>query len=127
MGCSDDGGDGEPSNGTGGGGGGQVTFTNDIHPILVRKCGTAGCHDMPDFLPGHGAADVNVAYEAVTGLSYAGGPVYERILIRISAEEPGFLMPPADAGCTGGLGTPGCVTQAEFDLIQAWVNQGRLR
>src|SRR6185436_19697220 len=61
--------------GTGSGGSGgssaapSVTFTKDIHPILQAKCGTSGCHDMPNlFMPGHGAADVNVAYTEATSM-----------------------------------------------------------
>lgn len=125
LGCGDDGGDGGPSNGTGGQGGAQVTFTRDVHPILVAKCGDSFCHDSPDSgLPGHGAADVDEAYEAVTGLSYAGGPVYERILVRVA--DPIAMMPPAPR-CNGGIGQPGCITQAELDVLEAWVAQGRPR
>lgn len=124
LGCGDEGGDDETSNGTGGGA--QVTFTRDVHPILVAKCGNSSCHGTADFgLPGHGSADVDEAYEAVTGLSYAGGPVYERILVRVA--NPAAIMPPASAGCTGGIGQPNCITQAEFDILEAWVEQGHPR
>jgi hypothetical protein len=105
-----------------------VTFTKDIHPILQMKCGTSDCHDMPNsFKPGHGAADVNVAYMAATGTGSLGIPIYTRILARISSDTPGNIMPPAyaDPPCEGALGAPGCVTQDEFDLIQEWVDQGR--
>lgn len=121
LGCGDDGGDGS-SNGSGGA---RVTFSNDVHPILVAKCGDSSCHGTSDFgLPGHGAADVDEAYEAATGASYAGGPVYERILVRVA--DPAIIMPPAPR-CMGGIGQPGCLTQAEYDIIEAWVEQGRPR
>src|SRR5688572_1542407 len=104
LGCGDEGGDGESANGQGGGGGDSVTFTADIHPILVAKCGDASCHgDADAFLPGPAAADAAVAYQEVLDASPAGGPVYERILVRINAE-PNSIMPPNYAGCMGAIG-----------------------
>jgi hypothetical protein len=108
----------------------KVTFTKDIHPIFLMKCGTSGCHDMPNmFMPGHGAADVNVAYMEATGIGSLNIPIYTRILARVSSADPGSIMPPSYANppCEGALGKPGCVTQAEFDLIQEWVDQGHLK
>lgn len=117
LGCGDE--------GDAGGGAAQVTFTRDVHPILLAKCGTAGCHDMPNlYQPGHGAADVAVAYESATGLGSVGEPIYERILIRTNSPDPASIMPPNYAGCAGALGQPGCLTQAEYDTIEAWVEQG---
>jgi hypothetical protein len=120
------------SGGTSGSGGGgqmppEVTFTADIHPILLAKCGASGCHDGDNapILPGHGAADVMEAYEATQEESTAfDGFVYERILIRITDEES--MMPPnfANPRCEGEIGTPGCLTQAEVDLIEAWIEDG---
>jgi hypothetical protein len=103
-----------------------VTFTKDIHPILVAKCGKSDCHNMANtFKPGHGAVDVNVAYESATGTGSLGIPIYERILARVSATNPNEIMPPLyDGMCEGALGAPGCISQAEFDLLQAWVDQG---
>jgi hypothetical protein len=114
-----------------GGGGGQmapeVTFAADVHPILLAKCGASGCHngDSAPTLPGHGAADVMEAYEATQEESTtSSGFVYERILIRITDEE--IMMPPdfANPPCRGEIGTPGCLTQAELDLIEAWIEAG---
>jgi hypothetical protein len=105
--------------------GAEVTFTNDIHPILQAKCGTSGCHDgsQAPTLPGHGAADVQEAYEATQSMSL-GEPVYERILARVTDEDA--MMPPSFASppCQGEIGTPGCLTQAEVDLIAAWIEAG---
>jgi hypothetical protein len=127
LGCGDESGDGGSANGQGGGGGDRVTFTEDIHPILVAKCGDAMCHgDADAFLPGHAVADAAVAYQEVLDTSPAGGPVYERILVRISAE-PNAIMPPNYAGCMGAIGAEGCISQAEYDLIDAWVDQGHPR
>jgi hypothetical protein len=127
LGCGDEGDD-ESSNGQGGGSGApQVTFTDDVHPILVAKCGDSSCHGSADsFLPGHGVTDAAVAYQEVLDSSPAGGPVYERILVRINAE-PNSIMPPTYAGCGGAIGEPGCLTQAEYDIIEAWVEQGHPR
>lgn len=122
LGCGDDGDDGS-SNGMEPGGM-QVTFTRDVHPILVAKCGDSLCHgSSASGLPGHGAADVDDAYEAVTGLSYAGGPVYERILVRVAADAASEMPP----GCRSETGQPNCITAAELEILQTWVAQGHPR
>ena len=107
-----------------------ITFTKDIHPILVAKCGTSGCHDMANlFMPGHGSRDVNVAYEQATGVGSLGMPIYDRIIARVSSADPGSVMPPPYAvpPCEGAIGKPGCVTQDELDLIKEWVADGHLK
>jgi hypothetical protein len=123
------GGDDSEMNGMGQGGTSAaptVTFTKDIHPIFQMKCGKSGCHDMPNlFMPGHGAADVDLAYESVTSVGSVGEPIYDRILVRISATKASDIMPPVyDGVCQGALGAPGCVTQEEYDLIKQWVDEG---
>jgi len=134
LGCGSDDGDGDPAgqgggSGTGGGGAGDmVSFATDIHPIFLAKCAGSGCHSVANpYQPGHAAEDVNAAYAAATGVTASGDPVYERILARTSGDDPRGSMPPPYAltPCQGALGAPGCVTQAEFDLIQDWVDQGR--
>jgi hypothetical protein len=130
--CSDGDGEGDGAGAAAGAGGTSsapsVTFTRDIHPIFVAKCSASDCHDEPGFiLPGHGSPDVNIAYESVTSTGSIGMPIYDRILVRIAATDPSFIMPPPYASpvpCEGAIGRPGCVTQAEFDLIKAWVDQG---
>jgi hypothetical protein len=103
----------------------QVTFTKDIHPILQMKCGKSSCHDSANsFLPGHGVADVNVAYTEATRIWSGGQPVYELILLRVASDNPSEIMPPTYAGCDGKLGAPGCISQAEYDLIKEWVDEG---
>jgi hypothetical protein len=105
-----------------------VTFTADIHPILRLKCGSSDCHDgeQAPTLPGHGAEDVQEAYDATQATSFIGGRVYERILSRVSTTEPGLMMPPSYANppCSGVVGAPGCITEAELALIQEWIAQG---
>src|SRR4051812_21009204 len=92
FGCSDDSGDEDTgAAGTGGGAAAPVSFAADIHPILQMKCGTSGCHDgaQEPILPGHGAADVQHAYEATQKIEQSTGqPVYERILARITSTNP---------------------------------------
>ena len=106
----------------------KLTFTKDIHPVLQMKCGKSGCHDTPNsFLPGHGAADVNAAFTEATRVWSGGEPVYELILLRVASDNPNEIMPPTYGGCAGSLGAPGCITQAEYDLIQKWVDEGHLK
>ncbi|MEO8178557.1 MAG: hypothetical protein ABI895_06970 [Deltaproteobacteria bacterium] len=117
--------------GTGGMGGGSaaptVTFTQDIHPILQMSCATSNnCHGTAGFIPGHADPDVDVAYMEVTRAASGGTPVYEVILLRTASTDPGYVMPPNynTPACMGGLGTPGCLTQEQYDLIKEWVEQG---
>src|SRR5687767_4208763 len=105
-----------------------VTFTADIHPILLAKCGTSGfCHDgSTSALPAHGAADVQVAYDATQATGLGSERVYQLILTRLSTDNPDLMMPPsyADPPCSGVVGAPGCITEAELALIEEWIAQG---
>jgi hypothetical protein len=113
--------------------GDQVTFTKDIHPIFESKCSGPICHsDKDSFLPGHAVADANVAYSEATGPGSSDVPVYQLILLRVASENPQEVMPPSFAmppcgapGSKAGIGQPGCLTQAEYDLIEKWVDEGR--
>jgi len=113
--------------GNGGTGGGDaVSFATDVYPLLRMRCGLSGCHDgsSAPVLPAHGAADEAVAYEATQDISMIDNmtPVYRRILLRASGATDFGFMPP-DCG-EGPIGAEGCLSQAEVDLIQAWVEQG---
>lgn len=114
------------SGGTGGMQMAAVTFSNDIHPILLAKCGGGMCHngEQAPILPGHASADVQDAYQATQDTNFTGERVYTRILTRITDEEA--MMPPdfANPPCMGEVGTPGCVTEAEVTLIEAWIAAG---
>jgi hypothetical protein len=101
-----------------------VSFDNDVHPILVAKCGM--CHEgAAPVLPDHGASDVDIAFAATQGQSTVNDePVYQRILARASGEDEAGFMPPGYAGCEGPLGTGDCLTEEEFDTIELWVEQG---
>lgn len=108
-----------------------VTFAADIHPILQMKCSGAGsgCHavDQAPIQPGHAAADVDAAYEATQEVGTTGAPIYERILARVTNEAA--MMPPdyANPPCSGMIGAPGCLSEAELELIEAWIAQGTPR
>ena len=112
--------------------GDEVTFSRDIHPIFEAKCAGSFCHGVADsFRPGHGVADVDVAYTEATRVGSGGVPVYELILLRVASVNsqevmpPSFATPPCGApGNAAGLGQPGCLTQAEYDLIKEWVDEG---
>jgi hypothetical protein len=131
--CSDDSNDMDSSSaGTGGSTGGpaaqEVTFTADVHPILLMKCGSSECHDgsRKPIQPGHAAADVQAAYAATQETGQMGQPVYERILARITSADPGSIMPPpyANPPCQGAIGAPGCITEDELAVIRAWIAAG---
>jgi hypothetical protein len=129
--CSDDA-PGDGAGGTGGSGGpdGAVGFAADIHPILVLKCSdqASQCHSSPDngpYQPGHGATSVAVAYAETQELSASGEPIYERMLARVTTEGPMSMPPPyASPPCDGEVGTPGCLSEAEVELLRAWIEQG---
>jgi hypothetical protein len=101
-------------------GGNALSFAADIHPILLAKCsGANGCHSTANpFLPGHAQPDVADAYDATQSMSTLGGPVYARILIRGSGSGSAGFMPPS---CSGPVGSEGCLTEEELELIEAWV------
>jgi hypothetical protein len=88
-----------------------VTYTKDIQPILMAQC--SPCHTT-DRDGGHNAAS-----------SYADA-------VRVSADIINEIrtggMPDTgngNAGCRGGApGSPGCVSAANFALIQEWVADG---
>jgi hypothetical protein len=130
FGCSDDSdGGGAAAAGTGGATVPEVTFTDDVHPILQMKCGaSSACHDgsTAPTLPAHGAADVQEAYDATQAIGQTGEPVYERILARITSDDPMTIMPPTYASprCEGAIGAPGCITEDELALIRAWIDAG---
>jgi len=87
---------------------GPVTFAADIHPIFRANC--VPCHE-DEYSGGHNVAAVDVAeaYGFVSGIS-------ERLLDRVN----GGGMPPT---CSGVPGDPGCLSVAEFQLIQRWAAQ----
>lgn len=85
-----------------------VTFTNDIRPILIAECGR--CHasgGLPQFASANPATGYAAAFR-------------ERNEI-ISEIRSGGM--PEDT-CDGPPGSNGCVSVADFQLIQRWVAAG---
>jgi len=85
-----------------------VTFTADIRPILLDNCGR--CHasgGLPNFASNDAARGYDVAFAERNS---------------IVGEIRGGDMP-ADT-CNGAPGSNGCVSVADFALIQQWVAAG---
>jgi len=96
-----------------------VTF-DDVHPIFAAKCGP--CHTA-DGSGGHniGQSAIATAYADSQNTGAGGLTIGARALIRIQA---GTM--PQGAGCAQNPLGERCVTQAEQDLIQAWLDDGQL-
>lgn len=92
----------------------SLTWAADIEPILQDYC--SGCHlaagPGPSWLTGYDRVTQVAANTAACG---PGVTKAECIAIRI---DNGSM--PEGWGCS--VGDPGCVTQAEFDLISEWVD-----
>ncbi len=108
-----------------------VTF-DQVHGIFMANCG--GCHTAGSS-GGHsiGQTDVNAAYadsqliadSALTPAPTAGETVGSYALVLIQAGE----MPRPLGTCDGSPAaddSTNCLTQAEQDLIQAWLDDGQL-
>ena len=103
----------------------SVTFA-DVQPIYAQKCGP--CHTVLP-LGGHqmGAASSSTGYTSSQQASYSlpGGTKGAASLLRI---QNGSM--PQGGGCTGepalDSALPNCLTQAEQDLIQSWLDGGQL-
>lgn len=104
-----------------------LSFAEDVHPILLLKCSGSECHSSDNFIqPGHASPVASDAY-AVTQRASGDVRVYDRILARASGMDELGIMPPTSFGsmpCQGALGAPGCLTVAEYELIEEWVAQG---
>ena len=94
-----------------------VSFVADIHPIFAGRCGP--CHVVDnDGRHNVGAADVDSAYD--DAVEHA-----EAILVRVNGGgmPPPYAEPPNNCESGNGPGDPGCVSQNDFALIQAWIDQ----
>lgn len=99
---------------------GIVSFAGDVHPIFAESCGP--CH-VTDNSAGHnvGGPDVASAYAEAVDLG-------QRLVIRVDGGgmPPSYADPPNDCGAEGRgdqPGDPGCLTVAEVQLIQTWIDQ----
>jgi cytochrome c553 len=98
---------------------GVVSFEQDVHPIFVASCGPChvangeGSHNV-------GGPDLAMAYDQAVGIG-------QRLVTRVDGGgmPPSYADPPNNCGDQGGdqPGDPGCLTVAEVELIQAWINQ----
>jgi hypothetical protein len=91
----------------------DVVGFSDVYGLLVTRCG--GCHANPaGNLPPFAQAD-----EAASSALVQPGGLADRIYARTVIDR---TMPPA---CRGGdLGNPGCATEEEAALLQAWADGG---
>lgn len=111
--------------------GGMVSFSADLEPMFMRNC---GCHESAPF-PGDldlrpGFAYANLVNKQVSSGCLMGAAVRVQpndtmgsMLWKKTANYPGHcndFMPPPDAG--GPLRS--AATQHDFDLLEAWINQG---
>lgn len=98
-----------------------TTYTTDVQPILNDKC--APCHTGL----GVGGHDVGVSYadalQPATDNDCTGLVIGECSLVLIQAGDM-----PQGAGCTGDpaqdVGNASCLTQAQQDIMQAWIDAG---
>ena len=100
-----------------------ATYTDDAQPIFAAKC--AGCHT------GGGSGSHNIgsnyadASKNANNSDCTGLTVGECTIVRIQSGEMPF-----GAGCSGDpaldAGKSNCLTQAEQDTIQAWIDGGLL-
>jgi hypothetical protein len=127
SGGSDEGGSGGSSSGgkggNSGGASGGVTFTEDVLPIFKEKC--TPCHAK-----GGSAASIHSMATDYTSVQRSsnyceGKKKGECTIVRIQKGEM-----PQGAGCTGNPDTDKdnakCLTKAEQDTVQAWIDGGLL-
>jgi uncharacterized membrane protein len=91
----------------------DVVAFSDVYELLVTHCGQ--CHSgSPAFLPAFAQPD-----EAAASALVQPGGLADRIYARAVTDR---TMPPA---CDGGdFGDPGCVSEEEAALLQAWADGG---
>lgn len=86
-----------------------IGFADDIHPILVANCGA--CHASVPSRGRFANANVDLAYEEALGLA-------DEIVQRLGSG----TMPPQCGSQPPG--SPGCVSEPDFALIQTWSDLG---
>ena len=117
------GGAGGSTAGTGGTGGSTVVVYAQVKPIFVAKC--TPCHSAGGIGASHHTlADSNAdAKKAAEEAVCTGKTIGECTLIQVQGGEM-----PLGKGCTGNpaqdASNPACLTQAEQDLLAAWIAGG---
>jgi hypothetical protein len=101
-----------------------VTYTDDTQPIFFAKCDP--CHTglgLGDHDIGINYADALLPADIYSECSNAGLLIGQCALVLIQSGEM-----PLGAGCSGNpaqdAGNANCLTQAEQDTIQAWIDAG---
>jgi hypothetical protein len=91
-----------------------VSFAADIHPIFVARCGP--CHVSQDYANHNVGGELDEAYLDAVRL---GEDLVDRV--NGGGMPPSYAEPPNN--CDGNPGDPGCLTVAEVELIQTWLDQ----
>jgi len=95
----------------------NISFAENIYPILQVKCAFSGCHAQPN--PSKGL-DLST-YTGVTadlGIVFPGEPDHSRLVFTIEAIPPYPPMPPV------GYAKP--VTNEQIRGIKKWIAEGAL-
>jgi hypothetical protein len=96
---------------------GNLSFEDDVWPILTDMCGD--CHGDSFAASGASDGDSSIAYMGILDDSpFDGEPRYSTIVGRIERGE----MPLGS--CNGPPGSTGCVSVADFNTIKAWSELG---
>ncbi len=98
----------------------NVSFENDIKPILRRSC--IPCHN-----PAISQGNIDLSsYDAVmesryftrpTPIAIAGNPSQSRLYIVVTTGRDGIRMPPEDSNLRG-------VSSREAEKIRVWIKEG---
>lgn len=94
----------------------DVQFPELYQTIFLSSCGNNNCHGANAPRAPFGADDEQFAYEVISANA-------ESILERLQGINGG-IMP---RGCGNGVGNGRCLTQAQFDAVQDWVDAGTPR
>lgn len=98
---------------------GPVSYSQDVHPILVRSCGGFGCHinettngvNLTNYLQVTNSIGYQYGKKIVLPGDAAGSPLVDKMKAH---PKHGAHMPP------GG----GQVSAAELGIIMAWIDDG---
>jgi hypothetical protein len=102
----------------------EPTFENVFERTLLQKCGTEGdtCHSVDGHMNGLVFAEIDDAYAELLGLTpdgarvIPGDPSCSEMIMRISADDPDYLMPPGEP-----------LSPQERCALVKWVAAGALR
>ena len=122
------GGGGSGGSGGGGGGGAAVTYTKDVQPIFMAKCGP--CHTTYGLGAHNIATTYEDAFKPVQSLDAPAGcfmDVDKTMPKKIGECSVPAIMEgwmPMSMGCFNTPRPAACVSLAEQDIITAWVAAG---